>query len=195
MNDDKKKMIVAAVLSAQVRLLNQASSSAARFALCADEQERRKTKRKQDRYLRSGSLHDLSKSVWARVDNLGDDKEFLHFLGFTRESFDTILAVTEPEINAQPLHDRCSARPSQGALKRRLHSSREILAMVIKGHLSCDEIKDIHIQFVATKISYVNCVSCGSCAVVKALINDPRARVTWRIHDNEYLSECSSMTI
>ena len=69
-------------------------------------------------------------SVWARVDHLGDDKEFLHFLRFTRESFDTLLAVTEHVINGQPLHDRCIARPSQGALKRRLHSPKEILVMM-----------------------------------------------------------------
>ena len=64
-------------------------------------------------------------------------------------------------------------------LKCHMFSARDKIAMTIKFLFSKAEMKDLHVQFGAAASLYYYCIQLGQNAIVKVLINNPKAKVFW----------------
>jgi len=115
---------------------------------------------------------------WTCFNKKGDDLEFLHFLALTRASFEELLSLCNTEFNAQSLSGQFG-RPRMCDLKKRKHSNRELLAMMIKYLVSKAEHKDLHVHFGATLNTFCDAVKLGMQIIVKVMIDNPKARVYW----------------
>ena len=62
------------------------------------DEENTRSKKKKGRYLRKTSLPKPNQSMWHRIKHVGDDQEFLHFIAFSRESFNELCLIVGPTI-------------------------------------------------------------------------------------------------
>ena len=113
--------------------------------------------------------------------------EFLHFLAFTRESFDDLVKILTPGIISSPIKEG-HGKPSLRNLKKRLVTPRDIVAMTVKFLISTAEQKDIQIMFGVTNFSDI--VRLGTSLLIKYLANHQKSRVFWDRSDNNMARVC-----
>ena len=126
-------------------------------ALGAAASQDDKQRKSNSRYWRDGTLGNPRNSIWRRTDLLGDDLEFLHFTGFSRESFNQLAALTREGFLKYPIRKRYNS-PQKHHVKRRHHTSRDILSMTIKYLTSNCELKNLSVQFGAHESTFIDCV-------------------------------------
>ena len=137
------------------------------------------TRRKpQGRCLRSGVLHSIEDSLWRHIDRHSDEKEFLHFSSFSRDSFDLLVEICQEKISCTPLDARYKASKEYKISSRR-HTPRDIVAVGIKYLISCAEHKDIFVQFGMTQTMYLNCLRVALTIFVDVLEFNEKSRVWW----------------
>lgn len=151
--------------------------------MAAAEAEKTKTSRekKRGRYLRVGALPKPSKLFWSRVNQKGDDLEFLHLTSFTCESFDKLVGLCKDYIlsnSMTPAH--ANKKPKLCHLRCRLFKPRDIVAMTLCYLLSTAEHKDLHVHFGAVLQTFINSVQLGLDPIIHSLIKNPKAEVIWK---------------
>ena len=99
-NEKRKKLISILLISLQFHISQQHKLRAITKVVANAEIYRiiNFRERKSGRYLRGGALPSPKESFWRRIDRIGDEMEFLHFLAFTRESFDDLVNILTPGI-------------------------------------------------------------------------------------------------
>ena len=180
--DDNKKAIIASVASGALSLLKRQQDRAASIAAAvATINLASKSKRRapNGRYRRSGALPHPSKSFWRRVDEVGDDLEFLHFTSLTRDSFNELVGLCTPYILSHAIAAEAKGPPKPCHLHRRVARPQDIIAMTIRYLLSTAEYKDLHVQFSLVLTTYVDCVQLGIGSLIKALIKNEKSRIFW----------------
>lgn len=134
----------------------------------------------QGRFLRNGALLSPEDSFWASIDRQGDELEFLHFIGLTRSTFDTLADLCKIYISSNPLAPTTkTGNVTAKQLSRRAHDHREILAMAIKWLVSRGGAKDLAPHFGAVESNFCLCVGLGLRSIIANLIDHPQARVHW----------------
>ena len=178
MQNNNKHIAAMAAVAAVSTMQSIISSNTIAVTAILQQSSEGNVKKKTGRYLRSGAVPNRVESVWFKVDNYGDELEFLHFTSLSRHSFNVLCILTEPVLITLPLH-RDSGTPRSQDLKRRMFSPRDMTAMALKFLLSRAEMKDLHVQFGAILSVFDNCTEVGMCAIVKVLMTDARSRVYW----------------
>lgn len=184
MDDSKQAIVAVAVASAALGAssLKQQQDRAASIAAAVSTINLASTSTRRvpnGRYRRSGALPRPTKSFWRRVDEIGDDLEFLHFTSLTRESFNELVTLCTPYIRSNGIAADAKGPPKPCHLSRRVARPRDIIAMTIRFLLSTAEYKDLHVHFGVVLTTYVDCVQLGIQALIKMLFKHSKSRVFW----------------
>ena len=175
-----------------------AVSSIVSVAACSSLVARNVPKKKSGRYFRDGALHDPDTAFWHRVDQLGDDSEFLHFTSMTRKSFNELVNLCAAKLLSDPIRPIHGKReigaPRPCDIRRRKFSPRDIIAMTLRHLLSTAENKDIEPQFGAVSTAFSDYVLRGMQVIVEVLYTNDRTKVWWHDMDIEYLQRCANRT-
>ena len=88
MQNNNKHIAAMAAVAAVSTMQSIISSNTIAVTAILQQSSEGNVKKKTGRYLRSGAVPNRVESVWFnKVDNYGDELEFLHFTSLSRESF------------------------------------------------------------------------------------------------------------
>ena len=189
---ERKKKAVLAIATAVIHHHDSlASSVSAVAAVAASQQTDTVVRAVQGRYRRLvvGQSKD---SFWYRVRHHGDDLEFLHFTAFSREAINELVELTQQSIISSSIDPRQGVLREQD-IQRRRFDAYDILVMAVKWLTCCSEVKNLHCQFGALATQFENCVYLGLGSILKALVNNEKARVFWDMSEDN-LQEQASLT-
>lgn len=168
------------LVNAAVTHFNQSATAAvvAATQAAADVALNSETRTSRTLYLSSGVMQSQRKSFWHCLLESEDDREFEHFLLFTRKSFFELSNLTRPIIEAQPIQT-VHGLPKKHHIKRRKADCHMILAITIKHLISHGEDKDLSILFGILGPSFADYVSVGLSGILTALMYHEKSRVYW----------------
>ena len=163
---------------------NIVSSSSFVASTCLDNHDERLSTVRTTYLAASGTIPPVDRCFWRMIDNDStDEREFMHFIAFSRSSFNKLVQICADHLNSNPIRpsrgNTTHKKPSSCHLAKRKHSNRDIIAMTIKYMISTSEIKDLSPQFGATSCAYSDLVNFGKETILKCLINHRDAMVFW----------------
>ena len=172
----RKKLIKACVsaIASTAHVLNCNSVNSSR-AISLVSSMVKKNKKPQGRYIvKGGSIPTPMESLWGRIRRNGDDLEFFHFTGFTKDAFYELVSLLETYVERYVLID---GRLVLKKKKWKKFDAVDCVAMGIKYLISTAEIKDLHPQFGASASTFSQYVNHILHSIVMVLVNHEKSKV------------------